>query len=218
MADDVDIVRVIARAPLHTVRLRDLKTFGTNTWRAVDRLTEQGALTRLIHGVYTAPPDGRDGRTWKPPFEPAALAIATVRFGERRVALMGVSAARHWGAIPRAIGVAHVAVPRGGYAPAELDRGGVVRFVPRDLNRLDLVVDRTALGEGMVTTPAQTLFDLIVRRDRDGLAVEIEGAIRNLVPRVKATEFEEITARYVRRGQALEKMLEELRGRDAEVG
>ena len=217
MADDVDIVRAIARAPLHTLRLRDLRNPGTNTWRAVDRLAEQGALTRLVHGVYTAPPDGRDGRTWKPPFEAAALAIATARYGARQAALMGVSAARHWGAIPRAIGVAQVAVPRGGYAPATLDRGGIVRFIPRDLGRLDLVVERTALGDGMVTTLAQTLFDLLVRPDHDGLADEIAGAVRNLVPRVQVAEFEQIAGRHTKRGAAVEKMIDELRERDAEA-
>lgn len=215
MTDDVDIVRAIARAPLHTVRLRDLKGAGTNTWRTVDRLTEQGALTKIVHGVYTAPPDGRDGRTWKPPFEAAALAIATARYGARQVALMGVSAARHWAAIPRAIGIAHVAVPRGGYAPATLDRGGIVRFIPRDLGRLDLAVERTALGDGLVTTPAQTLFDLLVRPDHDGLAAEIAGAVRNLVPRVTVTDFEEVARRHTRGGPKVANMIDELRARDA---
>lgn len=215
MVDDIGIVRAVASAPMHTVRLRDLDTLGANAWRAVDRLTERGALTRIVHGVYSAPPDGRDGRTWKPPFEAAALALGTARFGIRQVALMGVSAARHWGAIPRAIGVAQVAVPRRGYAPAVLDRGGVVRFVPRDLGRLELALERTALGDGLVTTPAQTLFDLLTRPDREGLADEIAGAVRNLVPRVGAEDLAEIAGRYTRRSMAVTKLVGELRDRDA---
>ncbi|WP_417561821.1 hypothetical protein [Microbacterium sp.] len=218
MVGGIEILRAVARAPLHTVRLRDLAGLGANVWRAVDRLTEQGALTRIVHGVYSTPPDGRDGRTWKPPFEAAALALATARFGARQVALMGVSAARHWGAIPRAIGVAHIAVPRGGYAPTTLDRGGIVRFIPRDLDRLDLIVERTALGDGLVTTPAQTLFDLLVRRDTDELATEIAGAVRNLVPLVQTDEFEKVARRQNRRRPAVEKMTDELRARDAETG
>ncbi len=196
MVTDADIVRTFARAPLRTARLKVLAGYGTNTWRTVDRLVDEGALTRLVHGVYTAPPDGRDGRTWKPPLEAAALAVATARFGPRNAALMGVSAARHWAAIPRAIGEATVAVPRGGYAPAELDAGGEVRFVPRDLQRLNLILERTALGDGLVTTPAQTLFDLLVRRTPDDLVKETEGAIRNLMAQVDVTEFEQITGAH----------------------
>ncbi|WP_434970384.1 type IV toxin-antitoxin system AbiEi family antitoxin [Microbacterium sp. bgisy207] len=195
MAADVDIVRAVARAPLRTLRLKEVPELARNTWRTTDRLVEQGALVRLAHGVYTAVPDGRDGRTWKPPLEAAALALATARFGAREVALMGVSAARHWAAIPRAIGVATVAVPRRGYAPVTLEGGGLVKFVPRNMDALELVLERTGLGEGLVTTPEQTLFDLLGRMDRDGLGREVAGAVENLTPQVKPDEFAKIVAR-----------------------
>lgn len=195
MAADVDIVRAVARAPLRTLRLKEVPELARNTWRTTDRLVEQGALVRLAHGVYTAVPDGGDGRTWKPPLEAAALALATARFGAREVALMGVSAARHWAAIPRAIGVATVAVPRRGYAPVTLEGGGLVKFVPRKLDALELVLERTGLGEGLVTTPEQTLFDLLGRRDRDGLGHEVAGAIENLTAQVKTDDFSEIVTR-----------------------
>lgn len=195
MAADVDIVRAVARAPLRTLRLKEVPELARNTWRTTDRLVEQGALVRLAHGVYTAVPDGRDGRTWKPPLEAAALALATARFGAREVALMGVSAARHWAAIPRAIGVATVAVPRRGYAPVTLEGGGLVKFIPRKMDALELVLERTGLGEGLVTTPEQTLFDLLGRMDRDGLGREVAGAVENLTPLVKPDEFAEIVAR-----------------------
>lgn len=195
MTADIDIVRAVARAPLRTLRLKDVPELVQNTWRAVDRLVEQGALFRLTHGVYTAPPDGSDGRKWKPPLEAAALALATARFGAREVALMGVSAARHWVAIPRAIGVATVAVPRRGYAPVTLEGGGLVKFVPRKMDALELVLERTGLGEGLVTTPEQTLFDLLGRMDREGLGREVAGAVENLTPLVKPDEFAKIVAR-----------------------
>jgi hypothetical protein len=195
MAADVDIVRAVARAPLRTLRLKEVPELARNTWRTTDRLVEQGALVRLAHGVYTAVPDGRDGRTWKPPLEAAALALATARFGAREVALMGVSAARHWVAIPRAIGVATVAVPRRGYAPVTLEGGGLVKFVPRKMDALELVLERTGLGEGLVTTPEQTLFDLLGRMDREGLGREVAGAVENLTPLVKPDEFAKIVAR-----------------------
>jgi predicted transcriptional regulator of viral defense system len=195
MTADVDIVRAVARAPLRTLRLKDMPELARNTWRATDRLVEQGALVRLTHGVYTAPPDGRDGRKWKPPLEAAALALATARFGAREAALMGISAARHWAAIPRAIGVATVAVPRRGYAPLNIEGGGLVKFVPRRMEALELVLERTGLGDGLVTTPEQTLFDLLGRTDREGLGREVAGAIENLTAQVQPDEFAEIIAR-----------------------
>ena len=195
MTAGVDIVRAVARAPLRTLRLKDMPELARNTWRVADRLVEQGALVRLAHGVYTAPPDGRDGRTWKPPLEAAALALATARFGAREAALMGISAARHWAAIPRAVGVATVAVPRRGYAPLTIDGGGLIKFVPRKLEDLELVLERTGLGDGLITTPEQTLFDLLGRTDRDGLGREVAGAIENLAAQVRSNEFAEIVAR-----------------------
>ena len=195
MTADIDIVRAVARAPLRTLRLKDVPELVQNTWRAVDRLVEQGALFRLTHGVYTAPPDGSDGRKGKPPLEAAALALATARFGAREVALMGVSAARHWAAIPRAIGVTTVAVPRRGYAPITFEGGGIVKFIPREMHALELILEHTGLGHGLVTTPAQTLFDLLGRGDRDGLGREITSAIENLTAQVKPEGFAEIVER-----------------------
>lgn len=189
MVTDIEIARAIARAPLRTLRLRDIPQITENTWRAVERLVDRGALVRLTHGIYTAPPDGHDGRTWKPPLEAAALAIASARFGERAVALMGVSAARHWVAIPRAIGIATTAVPRRGYAPLALNTGGRITFVPRDVGSLDLTLERTSLGMGLVTTPAQTLLDLLSRRERDGLRREVIAGIENLKAQVPPEEF-----------------------------
>lgn len=195
MTADIAIVRAVARAPLRTLRLKDVPELVQNTWRAVDRLVEQGALFRLTHGVYTAPPDGSDGRKWKPPLEAAALALATARFGAREVALMGVSAARHWAAIPRAIGIATIAVPRRGYAPITIAGGGIVKFIPREMDALELILEHTGLGDGLVTTPAQTLFDLLGRGDRDGLGREVTSAIENLTAQVKPEGFAEIVER-----------------------
>ena len=195
MATDIDIVRAVARAPLRTLRLKDMPDVARNTWRAADRLVDQGALVRMTHGMYTAPPDGHDGRKWRPPLEAAGLALATARFGAREAALMGISAARYWAAIPRAIGVATVAVPRRGYAPLTLDRGGLVKFVPRRMDALELVLVRTPLGDGLVTTPEQTLFDLLGRAERDGLGREVVDATANLVVQVQPGEFADIVER-----------------------
>ncbi|GAB6859031.1 type IV toxin-antitoxin system AbiEi family antitoxin domain-containing protein [Microbacterium xylanilyticum] len=211
--DDIEVLRAVAGAPMRTVRSRDLDREGLNTWRTLARLVDQGALKKLIHGVYTAPPDGRDARTWKPAFEDAALAIAVARFGARNAALMGLTAARHWAALPRAIATAAVAVPRTGYPETEYG-GGRIRFVARDMKRLDLVLVDTMLGKGLVTTPTQTLYDLLARPALPGLQGETEATARNLVPQADAEEFADIVGRHRRANDAVREMQKELEVRD----
>ncbi|UGS25311.1 type IV toxin-antitoxin system AbiEi family antitoxin domain-containing protein [Microbacterium resistens] len=189
---DLELLMSIARAPMRTATLRDVSREGENTWRALERLVDRGALVRLARGIYTAPPDSADGRSWIPPLEAAAAAVATARFGERTIALTGVSAARHWAAIPRAIGVATVAVPRRGYAPVVLSHGGSVRFVPRRKWDLDLVVEPTVLGEVLVTSPEQTLFDLIRSVAPEGLEADARDALASLAARSSPDVFDEI--------------------------
>ncbi|WP_230598307.1 MULTISPECIES: type IV toxin-antitoxin system AbiEi family antitoxin [Nocardiaceae] len=73
---------------------------------------------------------------------------------------MGVSAARLHGAIPRALATAVVAVPTR-HDPIRLaDREAVIRFVVRDMARLDAERIDTELGAVLVTTAKQTVFDL----------------------------------------------------------
>ncbi|HKT56955.1 MAG TPA: hypothetical protein VJR25_09295 [Microbacterium sp.] len=210
MVTDIDIVRTIERAPLRTVRYVDLRALGTNVWRNVDRLAEQGAATRLAHGVYTVPPDGRDGRTWRPTIEAAGLAVATARFGNRNAVLMGLGAARHWAAIPRAIGVTTVAVPEAGRPPVELDRGGRVYMIPRDVERLDAVLDRTELGPALVTTPAQTIYDLTMKPAQGGMPNEAAAAVRNLRAQVRPEDLNAIVNAHGRANAALRTMLDEM--------
>ncbi|WP_349426906.1 hypothetical protein [Microbacterium sp. LWS13-1.2] len=215
MADDVDLVRAAERAPLRTVRLKDLEGYTANPWRVVDQLVERGALTRLAHGIYTAPPDGRDGRTWKPPLEPAGLAVAAARFGQRNVALTGIGAARHWAAIPRAIGVTTIAVQGRNYLPMTLDAGGTVQFVKRDLERVELILERTALGQGLVTTPPQTLYDLLMRPAQGGMPDEATAAAKNLAARVPFPEFADVVEGAGRANAAVRDMVDQLKERDA---
>lgn len=215
MAEDIDLLRAVERAPLRTVRLKDLEGYTALPWRVVNRLVERGALVRLTHGVYTAPPDGADGRTWKPPLEPAGLAVAAARFGHRNVALTGVGAARHWAAIPRAIGVTTVAVQGRNYVPVTLDAGGIVHLVGRDLERIDVMLERTALGPGLVTTPPQTLYDLLMRPAQGGLPDEAAAAARNLAARVRFDELARIAEAASRANAAVREMIDELEERRA---
>lgn len=218
VAKETDVLRAIERAPLRTVRLKALDEFGPTIWRILDRLTEQGAVKRLTHGIYTVPPDGQDARRWKPPIEEAGIAVAVARFGARQAAMTDITAARHWAAVPRAVGTATIAVPRAGYAPVILDDGGTVRFIPRKLDELDLVLEQIGPGNALVTTPAQTLFDLLMKPGRADMHDEAIHAAENLRPRVKATDLQDIVDRARRVNDRVRTALIELRERDGGLG
>lgn len=205
--DDVELMRFVGRAPLRAVRWEDIDERVSNAGRTLARLVRKGALTRIARGVYVAPPNGADGRTWKAPLEAAGLALATVRFGQRQVVLTGLSAARFWQAFPRALGVVTLAVPARGRHPVVLDTGAVVKFVYRDAGRLDATLERTPLGEALVTSPAQTLFDLLSGRGARAMTVDIEEAVQNLIVRVTGEELAAVADRTQRVPQAVKSLL-----------
>lgn len=209
----VALTRAAERAPLRTIRWADVDQHATNAARDLATLRAHGALVRIAHGIYVAPPGGADGRRWKPPFEAAALALATARFGQRQVALMGIGAARFWGAIPRAIAVTTIAVPVAGRPPVHLETGGTVHFVPRKLDDLDLVLERTPLGDALVTTPAQTLYDLLARPHQGHIPDAVEEAVRNLRAQVAAEELRTIVAAARRVPAAVKHALAEMEHR-----
>jgi hypothetical protein len=120
--------------------------------------------------------------SWAPALDAVALGIAQTDYGKDAVALVSVSAARQHGAIPRAIGVAVVAVPRQ-RPPLETPFGRVV-FTKRDTAALDLQRVTTELAEGWVTTHEQTMLDLAARPDLGGLPRnQVDEAIRALAHR-----------------------------------
>lgn len=77
-----------------------------------DRTAERGVPRRAAHGYYIVAPQEQVGRAWLPGLEAAAAGIASTIYGADRVVVMGVSAARLLGVIPRALATAVVAVPR----------------------------------------------------------------------------------------------------------
>lgn len=218
MAKDIEVLRAIERAPMRTARLKTLAEFGPNVWRVLDGLAEQGAVKRLVQGIYAVPPDGQDARQWSMPIEEAGIAIATARFGERQAALTDISAARHWAAMPRAVAVATIAVPSAGYAPVTLNDGGVVQFIPRKLDELDLILEPIGQGKALVTTPEQTLFDLLMKPGRAAMPEESLQAAANLHTRVKAKDFERIIDHARRVNDRVRAAFQEIRGRDDELG
>lgn len=214
MTSDISLLRAVERAPLRTARLKELDGFTTHPWRVANQLVDRGALIRLAHGIYTAPPDGLDGGTWRPPLEEAGLAVAAARFGHRNVALVGLGAARHWAAIPRAIGVTTVAVRGRNYAPMTLETGGVVHLLARDLEGADLVLARTTLGPALVSTPAQTMFDLLMRPRQGGLPKEAAEGATNLAARVRHADLAAIVEAAGRANTAVRAALDNVMERD----
>ncbi|MGH3450713.1 MAG: type IV toxin-antitoxin system AbiEi family antitoxin, partial [Haloechinothrix sp.] len=105
---------------------------------------------------------------------------------------MGLSAARLHGAIPRALDVAVIAVPKNRPNLVLADRNAMVRFVLRDTDRLDAERLNTDLGAALVTTAEQTLLDLAHRPDLGGVSAEAKAAIRALWLRADANRLTDI--------------------------
>jgi len=184
----------LARRANRVLRPRDAIDVYAHPRAELARLTHLGVLSRLATGYYAMVPSDRlgDGR-WQPELDAAALGLAQTDYGVAPVALMGTSAARHHGAIPRAFAVAVVAVPK--QRPALDTRVGRVVFVKRDVERLDLERVDTPLTSGWVTTPEQTLLDLADRPTLGGLTqLDAAEAVRALAARVDWARVAELAA------------------------
>ncbi len=174
-------LRLLAERPLRTARAADLAATYANPKDELRRLAQSGAVTRLAHGVYTLTPlDARPG--WRPELEAAAMAWATATYGDRVPVLMGLGAARFHGAIPRALAVTVVALPVQ-HRPIEILAGRVV-FAARNVDVIRARAEHTELGEMLVTTPEQTLVDLVARPRLGELPGEAAAAARHLATRV----------------------------------
>ncbi len=177
------IPAALAQAPLKTIRPRDAAVAYAHPRSQLIRLAEQGLLHRLADGYYAVVPQEMWGRKWIPNLESAAAGIATAIYGLDNVAVMGLSAARLHGAIPRALATAIVAVPRQ-HRPIELsDRPAIVRLVQRETRRLDTERIGTELGPALVTTPEQTVLDLAHRPALGDNEADVPDAVAALYSR-----------------------------------
>lgn len=173
----------ISGADPRVVRPRDLRGRYALPAKELARLADAGALLHLAHGYYAVVPEHYRGTRWRPSIEAVGLAIAQADYGHEHVAGMGPTAARLLGAIPRALGVAVVAVPK--QRPQLETAVGPVRFVTRDVRALDVQRTETELAAGWVTSAEQTVLDLADRPALGGLTTDdITAAIRRLVPDV----------------------------------
>lgn len=195
----MDALREITRAPLRTVRPKQLAYPNPNNQLA--RLLERGRVVRIAPGFYTAVPDDViEG--WFPPPEEAAIAVATAMHGDRVPVLMGLSAARIHHAIPRRIGVAIVAVPHK-RNPVILSDGTRVLFVQRDVTRVQARLETLRIGAALVTNYAQTAYDLLMRPQLGGMSQEAEAAVQNLEPRVDGAAWRTVRENWVRANDAV---------------
>lgn len=178
----------------------------TNPRGEFARLVRRGALHRLAPGLFAVVPDHAVGAGWTPALEAAALAIAGTGDHVNDVALMGISAARVHGAIPRAINVATVATTRHRRTLRLTDRTADILFVRRNVTRLDVQRHQTELGQGWITTIEQTLLDLVARPALGGVPDAAQEAITALIPQADLTLLRSLAADQHRR-QALEDAL-----------
>lgn len=193
---------VLASAPLRTIRAEDASAAYAFPGPELARLADRGLLQRVAHGYYVVVPQDMIGREWVPSLEAVAGGIASTIYGANQAVLMGISAARLLGAIPRALATAVVAVPDQHRPILLKDRQSVVRFVKRDTDRLDAERIETPLGPAVVTTPEQTLLDLAHRPQLGDAPDEVAAAIRMLYQRSDHERLKALAADQ-RRGASL---------------
>ena len=185
---------VLASAPLRTIRAQDAGATYAFPGPELARLADRGLLQRVANGYYIVVPQDMIGREWVPNLEAAAAGIASAIYGPTHAVLMGISAARVLGAIPRALATAVVAVPDQ-HRPIRLkDRQSLLRFVKRDTDRLDAERIETPLGPAIVTTPEQTLLDLAHRPQLGDAPGEVPAAITMLYQRSDHERLKDLAA------------------------
>lgn len=191
----VTLPAAVLRTTTHILRPRDLAGTYANPSKEVARLVRQGALREVATGYYLVPPPDRMGNPdWRPALEDLALALAIADYGQATVALMGVTAARMLGALPRALGMAVVAVPK--QRPQLVTRFGTIIFVQRDVARLGLTRATARLTQGYMTDVEQTALDLAQRPDLGDLEPrEVGEALLALAPKIDWNRIRDLAER-----------------------
>lgn len=192
------IPATLAQAPLRTIRPRDAGAVYAHPRSQLVRLANHGLLHRLADGYYVVVPQDMVGHRWIPDLEAAAAGIAATIYGHDEIVVMGLSAARLHGALPRAVATAIVAVPRRHHPIALTDRTAVVQFVQRDTSGLDAEQIRTELGPVLVTTPEQTVLDLAHRPTLGDNEADVPTAVAALYARSDTKRLEALATQQRR--------------------
>lgn len=187
------ITEQLARRP---VRVAQTSSFDLQRPDAeLHRLAAVGTVLKLTKGFYAlVPEDRRDaGTTWRPTIEGVALGMAAALYGSESIALIGPSAVRAHHCYPRALGEAYVAVPEQRRPRHTI--AGTVRFVARDLTKLDTVRTDTDLGPGWATSVEQTALDLCRNRPKWNITEATrDEMLHNLARRIDWGLIEDIAA------------------------
>jgi predicted transcriptional regulator of viral defense system len=179
----VGLPAAIARRSPRVLTTRDAQAVYRAPRPQLKRLTDAGLLLRLVPGVYAVPPPGREAGDWTPDLEVLAGGLGAALFGGGAAVLVGLSAARLHGAVPRALGEAFVAVPRQ-HRPVVVAGRRTVRFLLRPTDLLDAEAVPTEIGPLLVGTVEQTVLDLGRARLRDREFLAEREAVLALAPRV----------------------------------
>lgn len=194
----------LALAPMKTIRPIDAARHYAHPRSQLVRLNERGILHRLTDGYYVVVPQDMVGRGWMPGLETAAAGIASAIYGPDDIVVMGVSAARMHGALPRALATATVAVPQQHRPIALSDRTAIVRFVKRNTQGIDAERYDTELGPTLVTTPEQTVLDLAHRPDLGDAEIDVPAAVAALYERSDEDRLQTLATEQ-RRGASLKR-------------
>lgn len=184
----------LTRRELKVVTTADVSQLYADPRADLKRLTDAGLLRRLHAGVYCIVPAEHVGTGWRPSLEAAAGGIASALYGADGAVVMGLSAARLLGASPRALARAHVAVSTQRRPVRLLDTRWEVRFVKRDVGRLDAERITTELGPLLVTTPEQTILDLATPQILERSSLDERESIESLADRADAGVLADLIA------------------------
>lgn len=165
------------------LRPKDAREIYTRPALQFHRWEKEGVLLKVAHGYYVHIPETSRGTAWRPEIEALALGIGQADYDKSEVALMHISAARTLGALPRALAVAVVAVPK---RRPELETNyGRIIFVQRDVKSLKRIRIETELAVGWCASVEQTALDLAARPNLvKGLTEVTQEAARTLYGRV----------------------------------
>lgn len=170
MSRSLSIPEELLRRSNRVVRPRDLEGLYAIPSQEVQRLAARGVLLHLAHGYYAVPPLAWMGdQAWVPEVEAVAWGIAAADHRTANVAIVGISAARVLGLVPRALHGAVVAVPVRRRPLTTV--AGSVHFSHRTVDHLETQVWRSELGNGRVSTAEQALLDVAGRPSEAGVAM-----------------------------------------------
>lgn len=195
------MVSPLASLKRGVLRPRDAAEIYVQPHAEFHRWEKEGVLLKVAHGYYAHIPEASRGGHWRPEIEALALGIGQADYGVNGAVLMHLSAARVQGAIPRAIAVAVLAVPK--QRPMLETTCGRIVFVKRDVAVLKRIRIETELAMGWSTSIEQTTLDLARRPDLvTGLSNVARDAAVSLIPRCSEERLADL-AREQRLGGAL---------------